>query len=82
MNLMSKHDLEYLKSIANISWVQKMKAYLIYRGFNRKNHPMTIMRHRHNELDTSDYIQEESLKLAFQLSMKMIDYHTRKAVIS
>ena len=80
LNLMSELDLEYLKGISNTSWLQEMKVYLIYRGFNRKNHPMTIMRHRHNELDTSDYIQEKSLQLAFQLTMKIIDYHSKRTV--
>lgn len=82
VNIMPEHDFTYLKSIINKSWMQKLKISLVYRGFNSKNHPMTIMRHRHNELDTSFYIQEKSLQLAFQLTMKMIDYHTRKAVVS
>lgn len=80
LNLMPEHDLVYLKGFANKSWLQKLKEVLFYRGSNRKNHPMFIMRHRHNELDTSEYIQEKSLTLAFQLSMKVVDYHTKNAV--
>ena len=79
-NIMPENDLVYLKEMHSKSWLEKMKAYLIYRGFNRKNHPMVVMRYRHNELDTSEYIQEESLELAFQLTIKMVDYHTKKAV--
>lgn len=81
VNLMSEHDLAYLKGLESKSRLQILKETLIYRGYNRKNHPMTIMRHRHNELDTSVYIQEKSLQLAFQLTIQMIDYHTRRAVV-
>lgn len=82
LNLMPESDLAYLKDFTNKPWSKKLIEALFYRGSNRKNHPMSIMRHRHNELDTSDYIQEESLQLAFQLTMKMVDYHTRKAVVA
>lgn len=80
VNLMPEQDLEYLKDFAKKSWLQKLIEALFYRGSNRKNHPMVVMRHRHNELDTSEYIQEKSLELAFSLSIKMVDYHTRNAV--
>lgn len=81
VNLMPEQDLEYLKEVVNKSWMHKLKIMLYYRGANRKNHPMVVMRHRHNELDTSEYIQEKSLELAFQLSINMVDYHTRNAVV-
>lgn len=79
LNVMPEHDFELLKGFGSKSWLQKLKVALIYRGGNRKNHPMFIMKHRHNELDTSEYLSEKSLQLAFQLTMKMIDYHNRKA---
>ncbi len=82
LNLMPKQDVSYLKGITNKSFLHQLKDLLLYRGFNRKNHPMTVMRHRHNELDTSDHVQEESLQLAFQVAMKMIDFHARKAVVA
>lgn len=81
INLMPEQDVEYLKSVSNKSWMHKLKIGIQYRGANRKNHPMVIMRHRHNELDTSEYIQEKSLTLAFQLTINMVDYHTRNAVV-
>ena len=80
LNLMPESDLAYLKDFTNKPWSKKLIEALFYRGSNRKNHPMTIMRHRHNELDTSDYIQEESLQLALRMAKEMINFHARKVV--
>ncbi|MEK7163532.1 MAG: M28 family peptidase [Patescibacteria group bacterium] len=76
-NLIPKEDLAYLMDIDKKSWLEKLYNILVYRGPYRKNHPMRVMRHRHNDLDTSEYIEEKSLKLAEKITMKLVDYHLR-----
>jgi len=54
---------------------------LFYRGVFRKQHPMVIMRHRHNELDTCKYIESSRLELCNNVAMELIDFHRRLFLI-
>lgn len=82
LNLIPKSDLVYLQYIMKASWIKKFFVNFFYRGFLNKRHPMKIMRHRHNDLDTSVFIQKESLQLAFQIAMHIIHFHARKGLSS
>jgi len=75
LNLMSKQDMNYLVRMEKKSFITKFAIYLFYRGIFSKKHPMAIMRHRHNELDTSEYIDISSLELCERITMQMVDFH-------
>ncbi len=73
LNLLPESDLDYLMHLLRAPLLSQIKAWLLLR-FNRKNHPMFIMKHRHNELDTSEFIQNESLCLCEKIIMNLVDY--------
>lgn len=77
INTMSESDLQYLRNAEKKPFIAKLALMLFYRGAFRKQHPMVIMRHRHNELDTSKYIDSSSLDLCKKVVMEMIDFHKR-----
>ncbi|MDP4011887.1 MAG: M28 family peptidase [Candidatus Roizmanbacteria bacterium] len=77
LNLMSESDLNFLMAMEKKSFIVKLANMLFYRGPFRKNHPMAIMRHRHNELDTSKYIEPLSLELCRKIVMELIEFHRR-----
>lgn len=74
LSMMPERDLGHLKKILNSSKLNQLVESLIMR-FHRKKHPMFIMRHRHNDWDTSEYIDELSLELCKKIVMEMIKFH-------
>ncbi len=74
LNLLPKSDMDYLVHWLRAPLLSQIKDWLLLR-FNRKNHPMFTMQHRHNELDTSEFIQNESLCLCEKIIMDIVDYH-------
>lgn len=77
LNTMPESDMHYLRDTEKKPFLAKLALVLFYRGAFRKKHPMVIMRHRHNELDTSDYIDPSSLDLCKKVVMELVDFHKR-----
>ena len=77
LNIMPDTDMRYLIQIEKKPFIIKLASMLIYRGALSKMHPMMVMRHRHNELDTSKYIEPSSLELCRKIVMECIDFHRR-----
>jgi len=67
-------DIEYLKNTITASTFAKIKS-LFTILFNRKSHPMYFVSHRHNELDTSEFIDQKSLNLCEEVVMNLISFH-------
>jgi len=74
LSMMPERDLGHLKKVLDSSKLSQLVESLITR-FNRKKHPMFIMRHRHNDWDTSEYIDKLSLKLCKKIVMDVIKFH-------
>ncbi|MDO8451277.1 MAG: M28 family peptidase, partial [bacterium] len=71
LNLMPEKDFAYLRNLVDAPKSTQLVEYLRMRS-NKKKYPMEVMRHRHNDLDTSQYIEEESLALCEDIVMKLI----------
>jgi len=76
LNVMPARDQTYLKERIKSSWLSKFKEIMLVR-FMRKRHPMFVMRHRHNELDTSEHIDPDSLKLCEEIVVDIIGFHLK-----
>ena len=73
LNLMPKEDMEYIISRSKASLPSLLKESFVIR-FNREKHPMFTMQHRHNDLDTSEFVSENSLSLCEKIVMQIIDF--------